>query len=79
MVLSVRSQQNCPNLPESLESATAAVDRGGSVDLAYLDFAKALVTELGVHRVRGRLLAWAKRWLSNRGGQSYLKRNANEV
>ena len=53
---------------------TEELDKGGSVDVIYLDFAKAfdkvphhrLLRKLEDYGVAGRLLAWVKGWLLNR-------------
>ena len=50
------------------------MDSGTSVDVVYLDFAKAfdkvptkrLLSKLYAHGVRGRLLTWIKNWLTGR-------------
>ena len=62
------------NLLTFLDKVTEELDKGGSVDVIYLDFAKAF-DKVPHHRlfrkqedygVGGRLLAWVKGWLLNR-------------
>ena len=62
------------NLPSFLDRVTEELDDGGSVDVIYLDFAKAfdkvphqrLLRKLEGYGVSGRLLAWIRGWLLNR-------------
>ena len=62
------------NLLEFLETATKLVDEGKSLDIIYLDFAKAfdlvprlrLIEKLKAHGVGGGLLKWISAWLSDR-------------
>jgi Reverse transcriptase (RNA-dependent DNA polymerase) len=62
------------NLLSFLEKATAALDNGDSVDVVYLDFAKAFDTvpherlkkKLRAHGIDGKLLAWIAAWLDGR-------------
>ena len=64
------------NLLTFLERVTEELDDGGSVDVIYLDFAKAfdkhkvphqrLLRKLESYGVSGRLLAWVRGWLLNR-------------
>ena len=58
------------NLLEYLEKVTKAVEEGKSVDIIYLDFAKAfdlvprsrLLSKLRAHGVDGELLKWLSSW-----------------
>ena len=62
------------NLLEYLEALTKKIDEGESMDVVYLDFAKAfdlvprlrLVQKLKAHGVKGNLLKWISAWLSDR-------------
>jgi hypothetical protein len=62
------------NLLEFLELLTSAVDAGDSVDVIFLDFAKAfdkvphkrLVAQLQAHGVGGKVLKWITAWLRER-------------
>ena len=62
------------NLLEFLETATKLVDEGRSLDIIYLDFAKAfdlvpklrLIKKLQAHGFTGKVLKWISAWLSNR-------------
>jgi hypothetical protein len=62
------------NLLEFMEVATKAVDEGLSMDVVYLDFAKAfdkvpkkrLVKKLQAHGIDGPLLTWIDAWLTGR-------------
>ena len=57
-----------------LESWTDTLDRGGQVDIIYLDFMKAfdtvsfrrLINKLGSYGIGGKVLAWIKAFLSGR-------------
>jgi ribonuclease P/MRP protein subunit RPP40 len=59
---------------EFLELLTSAVDKGDSVDVIFLDFAKAfdkvphkrLVAQLQAHGVGGKVLKWITAWLRER-------------
>ena len=61
-----------------LDRVTEELDDGGSVDVIYLDFAKAfdkvphqrLLRKLEGYGVSGRLLAWIRGWLLNRTAES---------
>ena len=65
------------NLLEYLEKVTKAVEEGKSVDIIYLDFAKAfdlvprsrLLSKLRAHGVDGELLKWLSSWLKDRKQQ----------
>jgi hypothetical protein len=70
-----RSKKCCvTNLLEFLEKVTSVVDSGGSMDVVFLEFAKAfdkvphrrLLVKLGAHGVKGRVLRWIKHWLADR-------------
>lgn len=62
------------NLLEFLEKATKLIDEGQSLDIIYLDFAKAfdlvprlrLLKKLEAHGVTGNVLRWISAWLSDR-------------
>ena len=62
------------NLLEYLEELTKLVDRGASVDVVYLDFAKAfdkvpisrLLEKCRGLGIEGNILGWIKSWLSGR-------------
>ena len=62
------------NLLEFLEELTKMVDQGHSVDVVYLDFAKAfdkvphqrLALKCKAHGISGDVLAWISEWLSER-------------
>jgi len=70
-----RSGRSClSNLLEFLDKVTKAIDEGNSVDVVYLDFAKAfdkaphqrLLSKLRAHGIRGNVLCWIENWLLNR-------------
>ena len=60
------------NLLDFYEDVTSAVDRGGPVDVVFLDFQKAfdkvphkrLLQKVRVHGVGGKVLAWIEDWFS---------------
>lgn len=62
------------NLLVYLERASKAVDSGKSLDMVYLDFAKAfdlvpkkrLIEKLKAHGYGGKLLSWIEAWLTDR-------------
>ena len=62
------------NLLDFMEEVTKELDNGNSVDVVYLDFAKAfdkvphkrLLSKLEAHGVTGKILRWIESWLSNR-------------
>ena len=62
------------NLLEFLERITAEADVGKSVDVIYLDFAKAfdkvpterLIKKVAAHGIVGRMAGWLKAWLTQR-------------
>ncbi len=62
------------NLLEFFENVTSELDQGRSVDLIYLDFAKAfdkvshvrLLNKIKAHGIGGKLLGWIELWLGNR-------------
>ena len=62
------------NLLEFMEKITSEADRGKSVDIVYLDFAKAfdkvpterLIWKLDAHGIGGRVKNWIATWLSDR-------------
>ena len=62
------------NLLHFLEVLTKAVDQGESVDVVYLDFAKAfdkvphskLIQKLEAHGITGKLKNWTRSWLAGR-------------
>jgi hypothetical protein len=69
-----RGRSCASNLLSFLEKVTAAMDNGDSVDVIYLDFAKAFDTvlherlkkKLKAHGIDGKLLAWIAAWLDGR-------------
>jgi Reverse transcriptase (RNA-dependent DNA polymerase)/Endonuclease-reverse transcriptase len=69
-----RGRSCASNLLCFLEKVTAAMDNGDSVDVVYLDFAKAFDTvpherlkkKLKAHGIRGTLLNWIAAWLDGR-------------
>jgi hypothetical protein len=62
------------NLLEFLEKLTRAVDENESIDVVFLDFAKAfdkvphkrLMAQLRAHGVGGKVLMWIGKWLGER-------------
>ena len=62
------------NLLEFMEEVTRELDNGNSVDVVYLDFAKAfdkvphkrLLSKLEAHGITGNILRWIAGWLENR-------------
>lgn len=62
------------NLLEYLETLTKLVDEGHSMDIIYLDFAKAfdkvphrrLVDKLHAHGIKGKVSGWVEAWLTGR-------------
>jgi len=66
------------NLLEFFDSVTKQLDNGSSVDLVYLDFAKAfdkvpyirLFKKLEAHGIFGDVLSWIRNWLSGRRQQA---------
>ena len=62
------------NMLDFLETVIKDLDVGNSVDIVYLDFAKAfdkvphgrLIRKLEAHGIRGKLLKWIESWLHNR-------------
>ena len=70
----VKGRSCTTNLIDYLNKLTAAIDEGTSVEVVYLDFAKAfdkvptkrLLSKLHAHGVRGCLLDWIRNWLSRR-------------
>lgn len=70
-----RKGRSCQtNLIEFLDEVSGWIDDGKSVDILYLDFAKAfdkvdherMMVKLAAAGVDGKLLAWIRDWLSNR-------------
>jgi len=59
-----------------LDKVTGCIDSGNSVDVVFLDFAKAfdkvphnrLAANLRSHGITGRLLSWIMEWLKDRKG-----------
>ena len=74
------------NLIEYLDTLTKLVEAGHSVDIIYLDFAKAfdkvphqrLLLKLQSHGVTGKLLAWISAWLTGRVQRVVLNGEASE-
>ena len=62
------------NLLEFLEEVTIIIDKGHSLDLLFLDFAKAfdkvphqrLLDKIKAHGVQDKVLGWIQAWLSSR-------------
>ena len=70
-----RSGRSClSNLLYFMDNVTKCVERGESVDVIFLDFAKAfdkvphqrLLQKLQSHGIRGRVWSWVSEWLKNR-------------
>jgi len=70
-----RKGRSClTNLLEFLDRVTGCVDAGDSVDVIFLDFAKAfdkvphrrLVSKLKSHGIQGKILDWISEWLRGR-------------
>ncbi len=74
------------NLLEFMEMATKAADEGLSLDVVYLDFAKAfdkvpkkrLLKKLQSHGIQGPLLAWVEAWLTGREQRVVLNGECSE-
>ena len=74
------------NLHEYLEELTKLVDQGHSVDIVYLDFAKAfdkvphlrLIQKCKGRGIGGKVLAWIKEWLTNRSQRVVLNGKCSE-
>ena len=74
------------NLLEYLEKLTKLIDEKHSVDVLYLDFAKAfdkvphrrLLDKMEAHGITGNVLAWVEAWLSNREQRVVLNGAASE-
>ena len=70
----IRGRSCTTNLLEFLEKATKAVDEGKSLDVIFLDFAKAfdkvpkerLLKKVHAHGIRGRVWTWISAWLTDR-------------
>ncbi|CAM4501026.1 unnamed protein product [Caretta caretta] len=66
--------KSCLTNQEFFEAVKKHVDKGDSVDRAYLDFQKAfdkvphqrLLRKLSCHRIRGKILSWTENWLKDR-------------
>ena len=82
----VKGRSCTSNILEFLEKVTAAVDSGESVDVIFLDFAKAfdkvprerLLKKLRVHGLSGNLLRWIREWLTNRSQRVVLNGNFSD-
>ena len=69
-----RGRSCATNLLEFLEKATKAVDEGKSLDVVFLDFAKAfdkvprerLLRKVHAHGIRGKVWNWISAWLTGR-------------
>ena len=74
------------NLLEFMEMATTAADEGLSLDVVFLDFAKAfdkvpkkrLLKKLEAHGIGGHLLAWIEAWLTGREQRVVLNGECSE-
>ena len=70
----MKSKSCLTNLLEYLEILTKLVDEGHSVDVIYLDFAKAfdkvphwrLVQKMKAHGIVGKVVEWVEAWLTGR-------------
>ena len=70
----MRGKSTLSNLLEYLEELTKLIDQGHSVDIVYLDFAKAfdkvphvrLIRKCEGLGIRGKILCWIREWLSGR-------------
>ena len=70
----MKSKSCLTNLLEYLEVLTKLVDEGHSVDVVYLDFAKAfdkvphrrLLQKMKAHGIVGKVAEWVERWLTGR-------------
>jgi hypothetical protein len=70
----MRGRSCTSNLLVFLEKITAEIDKGGAMDVIYLDFSKAFDTvpherlkkKLQVHGISGNLLKWIAAWLMDR-------------
>src|SRR5437870_12729118 len=78
-----RSGRSClTNLLDFMEEVTKELDNGNSVDVVYLDFAKAfdkvphkrLLSKIEAHGITGKILKWISSWLSDRR-QKFLVEN----
>ena len=81
------SSKSCQtNLLEYLDVLTKLVDTGYSVDVIYLDFAKAfdkvphqrLLAKLSGHGISGKVHSWIGSWLSGRQQRVVLNGSASE-
>jgi len=70
-----RQGRSClTNILEFLDKVTGCIDAGDSVDVIFLDFAKAfekvshkrLLLKLKAHGIEGKLYYWIAEWLNNR-------------
>ena len=74
------------NLIEYMNTLTKLVDEGHSIDIIYLDFAKAfdkvphlrLLNKLEGHGISGKVLNWIQNWLTNRQQRVVLNGNVSE-
>jgi hypothetical protein len=70
----MRGKSCASNLVSFFEDVTKEADRGESIDIVYLDFAKAfdkvpkarLIKKLRAHGIGGHLLRWVAAWLTDR-------------
>ena len=70
----VKGKSCTTNLLEYLETVTDIIDRGGNVDVVYLDFSKAfdmvptarLLEKVKSHGIMGKTNDWLRAWLTNR-------------
>ena len=77
----VKNRSCLTNLLEYLETLQDLVDKGNSVDVAYLDFSKAfdkvhqkrLSVILEAHGITGKLKEWIVSWLSDKTTESSAK------
>ena len=76
----MRRKSCTTNLLQFLEKLTAVQDQGHSIDVIYLDFAKAfdkvphrrLLEKFKAHSIDGKILKWVENWLSGRKQRTVL-------
>ena len=76
----MRKKSCTTNLLQFLEKLTTVQDQGHSIDVIYLDFAKAfdkvphrrLLEKFKAHSIGGQILKWVENWLSGRKQRTVL-------
>ena len=76
----MRHKSTTTNLLEFLETMTSEQDQGLSMDVIYLDFAKAfdkvphrrLLEKFRAHSIQGKVLNWIENWLADRKQRTVL-------